>query len=216
VGRSPQAGPKRLARDLHHFYRTWIEKSVENRSYGEQYLKRYRFFDPYLDRTLNSRTLAPAAVLSLSGAFALHHPPALRAVVSPSRSRRLSSSTRPGRLSAPSPSQIYALAVCLARRRLTVGMAPALIGRSASEEYATLRELFRPHVESFDYFLEKGLDKMLESIRPMEVKDPNSNKFLRNILHASNSSFFLYLCMCGFCFCFSLQLCCVLPPVFSC
>jgi DNA-directed RNA polymerase I subunit RPA2 len=58
-------------------------------------------------------------------------------------------------------------------------MAPALIGRSASEEYATLRELFRPHVESFDYFLEKGLDKMLESIRPMEIKDPNSNKFLR-------------------------------------
>jgi hypothetical protein len=188
----------------------------------------HKQYDPrplsYLDRTLKSRTLAsPAAVLSLSGAFALRHPPALRCLrPSPPRSYlhpAAAASLLPrgqAAPSAPSLSQIYALAVCLARRRLTVGMAPALIGRSASEEYATLRELFRPHVESFDYFLEKGLDKMLESIRPMEVKDPNSNKFLRNILHASNSSFFLYLCMCGFCFCFSLQLCCVLPPVFSC
>ncbi|GJM88493.1 hypothetical protein PR202_ga04564 [Eleusine coracana subsp. coracana] len=58
---------------------------------------------------------------------------------------------------------------------------------ATEEEYATLWELFRPHIESFDYFLDKGLDKMLESIRPMEITDPNSNKFLRNILHASAS-----------------------------
>ncbi|ONM05443.1 DNA-directed RNA polymerase I subunit 2 [Zea mays] len=34
-------------------------------------------------------------------------------------------------------------------------------------DYSALRELFRPHVESFDYFLDKGLDEMIESIRPM-------------------------------------------------
>ncbi|GJN13824.1 hypothetical protein PR202_gb00571 [Eleusine coracana subsp. coracana] len=62
---------------------------------------------------------------------------------------------------------------------------------ATKEEYATLRELFRPHIESFDYFLDKGLDKMLESIRPMEITDPNSNKFLRNILHASALLYFI-------------------------
>ncbi|XP_062205028.1 DNA-directed RNA polymerase I subunit 2 [Phragmites australis] len=46
-------------------------------------------------------------------------------------------------------------------------------------EYAALRELFRPHVESFDYFLDKGLDEMLLSIRPMEITDPNSSTTLR-------------------------------------
>jgi hypothetical protein len=55
---------------------------------------------------------SPAAALSLSGAFARRHPPALRSlrpppsflVLSPSSSRRISSSTRPGFPSAPSPS----------------------------------------------------------------------------------------------------------------
>ncbi|TVU32185.1 hypothetical protein EJB05_23907 [Eragrostis curvula] len=50
---------------------------------------------------------------------------------------------------------------------------------ATKEDYASLRELYRPHIESFDYFIDKGLDKMLESIRPMEITDPNSNKFLR-------------------------------------
>ncbi|KAJ1294990.1 hypothetical protein BS78_01G188700 [Paspalum vaginatum] len=46
-------------------------------------------------------------------------------------------------------------------------------------DYLALRELFRPHVESFDYFLDKGLNEMLESIRPMEIRDPNSNNTLK-------------------------------------
>jgi hypothetical protein len=56
-------------------------------------------------------------------------------------------------------------------------------------DYSALRELFRPHVESFDYFLDKGLDEMIESIRPMVIRDPNSSNTLKNILHASNSFF---------------------------
>lgn len=47
------------------------------------------------------------------------------------------------------------------------------------EDYATLRELYRPHIESFDYFLDEGLDKMLLSIRPMEITHPSSNTTLR-------------------------------------
>lgn len=46
-------------------------------------------------------------------------------------------------------------------------------------EYAALRELFRPHIESFDYFVEQGLDKMILSIRPIEITDPSCNTKLR-------------------------------------
>lgn len=49
-------------------------------------------------------------------------------------------------------------------------------------DYSALRELFRPHVESFDYFLDKGLDEMIESIRPMVIRDPNSSNTLKIIL----------------------------------
>nr|CAB3499265.1 unnamed protein product [Digitaria exilis] len=60
-------------------------------------------------------------------------------------------------------------------------------GGAKEGDYSALRELFRPHVESFDYFLDAGLDEMLRGIRPMEIKDPNSSTILKNILHASNS-----------------------------
>ncbi|CAN6287845.1 unnamed protein product [Urochloa humidicola] len=46
-------------------------------------------------------------------------------------------------------------------------------------DFAALKELFRPHVESFDSFLDTGLDEMLRSIRPMEIKDPNSSTVLK-------------------------------------
>jgi DNA-directed RNA polymerase I subunit RPA2 len=71
-------------------------------------------------------------------------------------------------------------------------------------DYSALRELFRPHVESFDYFLDKGLDEMIESIRPMVIRDPNSNSTLKNILHASNSGFFFCVQLC----CSSVQISC--------
>jgi len=66
-------------------------------------------------------------------------------------------------------------------------------------DYAALRELFRPHVESFDYFLDAGLEKMLAEIRPAEIKDPNSSTILKNILHALNSFFLPPLCVELFC-----------------
>lgn len=58
---------------------------------------------------------------------------------------------------------------------------PAAAAAAAGKggDYATLRELYRPHIESFDYFLDEGLDKMLLSIRPMEITDPSSNATLR-------------------------------------
>uniref|UniRef100_A0A0E0BC71 DNA-directed RNA polymerase n=1 Tax=Oryza glumipatula TaxID=40148 RepID=A0A0E0BC71_9ORYZ len=40
---------------------------------------------------------------------------------------------------------------------------------SKEDQYAALRELYRPHIDSFDYFIDEGLDKMLQSIRPVEI-----------------------------------------------
>ncbi|RLN39277.1 hypothetical protein C2845_PM01G38370 [Panicum miliaceum] len=77
-------------------------------------------------------------------------------------------------------------------------------------DYAALRELFRPHVESFDYFLDAGLEEMLSSIRPMEIKDPNSSTILKNILHALNSFFFLFFPFAWNCFAHKGH---VLPPM---
>lgn len=60
---------------------------------------------------------------------------------------------------------------------------------SKEDQYAALRELYRPHIDSFDYFIDEGLDKMLQSIRPVEITVPNSPTTLRNILPA----FFFFL-----------------------
>uniref|UniRef100_A0A0D9XL29 DNA-directed RNA polymerase n=1 Tax=Leersia perrieri TaxID=77586 RepID=A0A0D9XL29_9ORYZ len=40
---------------------------------------------------------------------------------------------------------------------------------SKADQYAALRELYRPHIDSFDYFVDEGLDRMLLSIRPLEI-----------------------------------------------
>lgn len=61
---------------------------------------------------------------------------------------------------------------------------------SKEDQYAALRELYRPHIDSFDYFIDEGLDKMLQSIRPVEITVPNSPTTLRNILPAF---FFFFL-----------------------
>ncbi|CAM8896202.1 unnamed protein product [Rhodiola kirilowii] len=42
-----------------------------------------------------------------------------------------------------------------------------------------LRELFKPHIESFDYFIDKGLDIMLANIDPVVVHDPSTGQKLR-------------------------------------
>ncbi|WOL19443.1 DNA-directed RNA polymerase I subunit 2 [Canna indica] len=46
-------------------------------------------------------------------------------------------------------------------------------------DFEALRQLFLPHVESFDYFLDEGLEKALVAIRPVEILDPSTGTKLR-------------------------------------
>lgn len=50
------------------------------------------------------------------------------------------------------------------------------------DQYHELRELFRHHIESFDYFIDAGLDTVIKSIRPIEIRDSASGQKIRNIL----------------------------------
>jgi hypothetical protein len=43
-------------------------------------------------------------------------------------------------------------------------------------------ELTRPHVDSFDYFVERGLEMATRGLHPVEVTHPVSGVTLRNIL----------------------------------
>lgn len=45
-----------------------------------------------------------------------------------------------------------------------------------------LRELFRHHIESFDYLVTAGLGIMLRDIKPVQVHNPLTKETLRNIL----------------------------------
>lgn len=51
-----------------------------------------------------------------------------------------------------------------------------------SQDFEALRELLKPHIESFDYMVEAGLDTMFQHIQSVEVYDPFTTKKLRNIL----------------------------------
>lgn len=55
------------------------------------------------------------------------------------------------------------------------------------EDLEALRELFKPHIESFNYMVDQGLQIMFQHIKPVEVIDPFTNRKLRNIL------FFIFL-----------------------
>ncbi|OAY72746.1 hypothetical protein ACMD2_03433 [Ananas comosus] len=61
-----------------------------------------------------------------------------------------------------------------------------MASKAKNPDYAALRELFRPHIDSFDYFLDEGLEKALLSIRPAEIADPSTGSKLRNILSLCN------------------------------
>lgn len=50
------------------------------------------------------------------------------------------------------------------------------------KDYRELEDLFRHHIESFDYMVEHGLETMLLNIKPIEVTDSSSDQKLRNIL----------------------------------
>ncbi|KAG0484510.1 hypothetical protein HPP92_008589 [Vanilla planifolia] len=43
------------------------------------------------------------------------------------------------------------------------------MGLKKNDSYATLQELVRHHVESFDYFIDEGLEKAIMAIRPIEI-----------------------------------------------
>ncbi|XP_022862473.1 DNA-directed RNA polymerase I subunit 2 [Olea europaea var. sylvestris] len=50
---------------------------------------------------------------------------------------------------------------------------------SKEKNYEALKELFKHHIESFDYMVEYGLDTMLQNIKPIEVFDSFSKLKLR-------------------------------------
>lgn len=53
------------------------------------------------------------------------------------------------------------------------------MGSTSKSDFQALQELFRPHIESFDYFLDEGLEKAFLSIRPIEISDPHTGIKLR-------------------------------------
>ncbi|KAL1300661.1 DNA-directed RNA polymerase I subunit 2 isoform X2 [Arachis ipaensis] len=46
-------------------------------------------------------------------------------------------------------------------------------------DFGALRELFKPHIESFDYMIDTGLETMLSHIKPVEIFDPFTSTKLR-------------------------------------
>lgn len=49
-------------------------------------------------------------------------------------------------------------------------------------DFTALRELFRPHIESFDHMIDAGLQEMFRHIKPVVVVEPLTSTKLRNIL----------------------------------
>lgn len=71
-----------------------------------------------------------------------------------------------------------------------------MVARSnATPDLEPLRELFRHHIESFDYMADRGLEILFESVKAVQVDDPFTNKKLRNILCYSPILFLLFVCM---------------------
>lgn len=63
-----------------------------------------------------------------------------------------------------------------------VGAARSL-GRKGEElDNSALLDLTKPHVDSFDYFVERGLEAAIRHLQPIELKQPVSGTTLRNIL----------------------------------
>jgi DNA-directed RNA polymerase I subunit RPA2 len=57
-----------------------------------------------------------------------------------------------------------------------------VVSSNVTPDLEPLRELFRHHIESFNYMAEKGLKILFESIKPVQIYDSFINKNLRNIL----------------------------------
>ncbi|XP_019055826.1 PREDICTED: DNA-directed RNA polymerase I subunit 2 [Nelumbo nucifera] len=52
-------------------------------------------------------------------------------------------------------------------------------GKDTKHDYESLRELFKPHIDSFDYFVDAGLETMLMHIKPVEIVDSFTKTKLR-------------------------------------
>lgn len=65
---------------------------------------------------------------------------------------------------------------------------------AAAEDFAAVRELFRHHIESFDYLVTKGLEVLLSKIKPIEIVDPSTNNTLTNILSFIFLAFLFAIC----------------------
>ncbi|MED6173334.1 DNA-directed RNA polymerase I subunit RPA2 [Stylosanthes scabra] len=52
----------------------------------------------------------------------------------------------------------------------------------STPDFGALRELFKPHIESFDYMIDTGLETMLSHIKPVEIFDSSTSTKLRDIL----------------------------------
>lgn len=63
-----------------------------------------------------------------------------------------------------------------------VGKAARRPHLAEEKDYEALREIFRHHIDSFDHMLERGLDTMMQNVKPVEVLDPATKLKLRNIL----------------------------------
>ncbi|XP_026414248.1 DNA-directed RNA polymerase I subunit 2-like [Papaver somniferum] len=53
------------------------------------------------------------------------------------------------------------------------------MGENTEKEFENLRELFKPHIESFDYLIDEGLEKILVNIKPVEVVNESTGQTLR-------------------------------------
>ncbi|KAJ4796363.1 DNA-directed RNA polymerase subunit beta [Rhynchospora pubera] len=49
------------------------------------------------------------------------------------------------------------------------------MSNKSKPDYAALKELFRPHIESFDYFTDEGMEKAVTSVRPVEISHKKTN-----------------------------------------
>ncbi|XLT70546.1 hypothetical protein S245_027682 [Arachis hypogaea] len=65
----------------------------------------------------------------------------------------------------------------------------------SNPDFGALRELFKPHIESFDHMIDTGLDTMLRHIKPVEIFDSFTSTKLRDILF-----YYIFQFFCSFLF----------------
>lgn len=62
-------------------------------------------------------------------------------------------------------------------------------------DYSALQELVRHHIDSFDHFIDSGLDAIISHIKPVRITDASTGTKLQNILRC-NFFFLLFFDSC--------------------